>query len=333
MANKILWKQALKRDNKIHKYLPHTEKNWPIRLNIEQIAKILIPDSDNAQKDFIEEMYELAINGGIEFDAVEVEHPTYRLDKHYKRSVDSQGMDSHTREEIDYKKSLSTFHSSDDVINALKHIKVGGTINLKQYCNCDCNCTLIDSYHNGLPKRWLIEGVHENPYNIPIFRNEDIKLPCNAIPLMTAKQCHDFLYSDSCQYIINSLRLSIDLNQSILSGWWEDLKLGENNDFNIDDNTKLNNKILALLDGYSGVYKEKSEYYIEWLKIKIPDICDFESLTEPYMFMLTKADIAQELITFTKKNGLWLSGFDDWWYIRPYKDKIKVKSGRRPQKR
>ena len=216
MANITLW-QLLKEDSFFGLYLPNTE-NWSEKLSIEQIVEILLFHNETAtekDKKFLQDQMNLfAKNGGIEFDEVEL---YFSFHNYIKRITSNSYSDLD-----DINDSLLKIHSPNSVINALSHIKEGEYIELKEYCGSKCKtckCTLIKSYYNRLPESWQIEGVH-----ILYGFEESIKLSGCSIPMMTAKQCYNFLHSKQYYDIVKAFKLkgvTINLDNSFLKGWWE----------------------------------------------------------------------------------------------------------------
>lgn len=51
-------------------------------------------------------------------------------------------------------------------------------------CDCKALCTVEKVYHNGLPKRWRVEGTHSDGFKV--------KFSATAEPLITAQQYFDF---------------------------------------------------------------------------------------------------------------------------------------------
>lgn len=74
--------------------------------------------------------------------------------------------------------------------NLLRDIAPGESIKMANHaCECKALCTVEKVYHNGLPKRWRVEGTHSDGFKI--------KFSCTAEPLITARQYLDFCSANS----------------------------------------------------------------------------------------------------------------------------------------
>jgi hypothetical protein len=197
MTGRSKWKIAKKNDNTLK------GRDWPEKLFLNQIAKLLYPESDRDYQDLVNDMLSDAETGDLEFDDVYV---SYHWDDYIPVSAFGSNplLDRHvnTRIEEDRLELMKRHQPVAGWIEALKSIEKYTCIKLnKNPCGCEYDCTVQAVYKNGLPKRWRVEVAHDN--------GQVIKFSCTAVPLMNAKQCHDYL---------NSIKLSIP-EDSTLNGW------------------------------------------------------------------------------------------------------------------
>jgi len=204
MLNKFLWKRARVIDSSLQ------GENWPEKLTLAQIAKQLFPDSDDQRKLLLSFMNEQVEDGGLEFNDVRVS-PKWHSSNVSLSIVGDNALYASIREDSRKSREMDLLKMHEPVfgwVEGLKGTELNNPIKLEKHlCGCNSECTIEKSYRNGLPKRWRVEGVHDDGLKI--------SFSCESEPLISANQCRDFLGSVN-QYI------PVD---STLNGWGGDLKL------------------------------------------------------------------------------------------------------------
>jgi|GEM_PF-4659120 len=204
MQNKFLWKKARVIDSSLQ------GENWPEKLTLAQIAKLLFPDSDDKRKLLLSFMNEQVEDGGLEFNDIRVS-PKWHSSNVSLSIVGDNALYASIREDSRKSREMDLLKMHEPVfgwVEGLKGTELNNPIKLEQHlCGCNSECTIEKSYRNGLPKRWRVEGVHDDGLKI--------SFSCTSEPLISANQCRDFLGS------VNQ-HIPVD---STLNGWGGDLKL------------------------------------------------------------------------------------------------------------
>ncbi len=221
MANEFLWQKACQIDYKLQIDYPSTS-NWVERLTLDHIAKLCFPDDETNRKALFMTLNNKVENGTLEFDDIKIFSDWHFLDVlvifpsygHHDKWLNSS---REQERKIIANQLLAAHKPACRWIELLKGFEQGGSVTLEQHpCQCLCTCKEINRFHNGLPKKWKVTGEHEDGFKV--------NFSCEAIPIITAKQCFD---------IFNLIKLPIP-EDSVLHGWWEDdikqLSLANNQD-------------------------------------------------------------------------------------------------------
>lgn len=182
MGNPFLWAQARRIDNTLQ------GDDWPKHMTPAQIAKLHFYNDEGSRKTLQTLRYKKADSGGIEFDEI-IE--TYSLHDG-SVSIGYAGQSSLAADFIRdiYRETrdqhLSETHRPDCGWGAfLKGIAPGESIQLAHHtCSCEAICAVTKVYHNGLPKRWSVNGIHSDGFKI--------EFSCFAEPMLTVNQYHAF---------------------------------------------------------------------------------------------------------------------------------------------
>lgn len=279
---------------KLNKLLGRDGDEWPGSLTVDEITKARYPDAGQAlDAEYFRLKLNQAVDGGQLGFNIGV-----RCSWHYPDvSVAILGHGNsptyarHLRE-LQNERDLTRYaaHTPDNGwIAFLDGVGFDGSKALEGHaCGCTAICTVESVFNNGLPKRWRVEGMHDDGLKI--------SFTCRAYPLLTPERYFNFCADNGIP----------DPKGSLLADWF-----GKGNQ--LDELTKANAPTHAkpLNPKSTEERLNKLKEFISKLEsISKTQKVEFDKMDLP----LTKPQVLDELNKRYKKNfDIKIDAFDVIW--------------------